>query len=100
MRISWSEAARADLDAIHEYISRDSVLYAERYVQGLIAAVDPLAEFPQLGRIVPEGDGRHRELVFAAYRILYRTDEEQVLIVAVIHGARDVDALWERGDIG
>ena len=55
MRITWSEPALADLNAIHDYIARDSPHYAERFVQRLIAAADPLTDFPDLGRVVPEG---------------------------------------------
>ena len=96
MRITWSEPAIADLEAIHDYIARDSPHYATHFVQRLIAGADPLADFPRLGRVVPEGDGRHREVGLAPYRILYRAEAEEILIVAVIHGARDLAALWER----
>lgn len=60
MRLIWSDEAIADLDAIHDYIARDSVHYATRVAQQLIAAVEPLESFPHLGRVAPEGDGRHR----------------------------------------
>jgi addiction module RelE/StbE family toxin len=100
MRITWSEPALADLDAIHDYIARDSPHYAERFVQRLIAAADPLVDFPELGRVVPEGDGRHREIVVPPYRILYRVADDEVFIVTVIHGARDLATLWERGELG
>jgi toxin ParE1/3/4 len=53
MRIAWSEPALADLAAIHDYIARDSAHYAQRFVARLIAAVEPLENFSQLGRIVP-----------------------------------------------
>ena len=100
MKITWSEPALADLDAIHDYIARDSPPYAERFVQRLIAAADPLMDFPELGRVVPEGDGRHREVLVAPYRILYRVANDEVFVVTVIHGARDLAALWERGELG
>lgn len=99
MRVAWSEPAVADLVAIHDYIARDSPGYAQRFVERLIAAVEPLESFPQLGRIVPEGDGRHRELLFHSYRIIYRAEAQEILIVTVVHGSRNlVDAQekpWE-----
>jgi len=57
-------------------------------------------DFPELGRAVPEGDGRHREVLVAPYRIVYRVANDEVFIVTVIHGARDLAALWERGELG
>jgi len=100
MKIAWSEPALADLDAIHDYIARDSPPYAERFVQRLIEAADPLMDFPELGRVVPEGDGRHREVMVAPYRIIYRVANNEIFVVTVIHGARDLAALWARGEIG
>jgi plasmid stabilization system protein ParE len=48
-----------------------------------------LGRFPQAGRKVPEFDDENiRELVVYSYRIIYRLQENEVLIVAVIHGKR------------
>ena len=98
MKITWSEAAIADLDAIYDFIAGDSPHYATRFVQRLIEAVDPLADLPQVGRVVPEGDGRHREVIELPYRILYRIEANEVLVVRVVHGSRDLAALWELED--
>jgi toxin ParE1/3/4 len=100
MKVAWSEPAVADLVAIHDYIARDSPQYAQRFVERLIAAAEPLESFPQLGRIVPEGDGRHRELLVRSYRIIYRVEGQDILIVTVVHGSRnladDDEKPWER----
>ncbi len=48
-----------------------------------------LARFPQAGRKVPEFDDETiRELVVYSYRIIYRLEQDEALIVAVIHGKR------------
>jgi toxin ParE1/3/4 len=96
MRIAWSEPAIADLVAIHDYIARDSKHYAERFIERLVAAVEPLGNFPNLGRVVPEGDDRHRELLFRAYRLIYRMADQEILIVAVVHGSRDLGGADEK----
>lgn len=45
----------------------------ERYT--LIDAALSLATFPERGRFVPEfNDGKTRELIYGAYRIVYRVD--------------------------
>jgi toxin ParE1/3/4 len=90
MKATWSEPAVADLVAIHDYIARDSPHYARRFVEKLIAAAEPLESFPQLGRIVSEGDGRHREILIRAYRLIYRVEGEEIFIVTVVHGSRNL----------
>ena len=62
-----------------------------------ITATEPLLDFPQMGRVVPEGDGRQREIAVGPYRIIYRVEGEAILIVTVVHGARDLVALWRSG---
>lgn len=43
---------------------------------------------------MPEGDGRHREILEAPYRIIYRVEADQIYVIRVMHGARDLAALW------
>jgi len=98
MRITWSRPAVANLEAIHDYIRRDAPGRADRFVQRLIAAAEPLADFPKMGRVVPEGDGRQREVAFDPYRIIYRIEDDEIYIVTVVHSARDLAALWDQND--
>ena len=53
-RIRWAQEADDDLEAIHHFIARDSAHYARLQCADIIDAVDQLAEYPQLGRRVPE----------------------------------------------
>lgn len=98
MTISWSEPAVDNLAAIYAYIARDAPGHAAHFVQRLIAAAEPLRDLPRMGRVVPEGDGRQREILFDPYRIIYRVEADEIYIVTVVHGARDLAALWERDD--
>lgn len=92
MRIVWSEIAEADLDDLYDYIARDVPYYAEQFVSRLIDAVGVLQEHSHLGRRVPEAEEREdvRELIFQNYRIIYLVESEQVSILTVIHGSRDL----------
>lgn len=49
-----------------------------------------------MGRVVPEGDGGQREIFFDPYRIIYRAGANEIYVVTVVHGTRDLVALWER----
>ena len=70
-------------------VARGSARYAALLVERIVAAVGRLESFPMSGRVVPEvGDDSLREVVFGAYRIVYRLQAESVQVVAVHHAAR------------
>ena len=88
-RIVWSSRAAQDLDSITEYIAADSPAYAGVVLKNIVQQTRILARFPQAGRKVPEFDDENlRELVVYSYRIIYRLQNDEALIVAVIHGKR------------
>jgi plasmid stabilization system protein ParE len=53
-KIIWSELALEDLKHIHNYISKDSLIYANRVIEKIILRIEQLEEFPRSGRVVPE----------------------------------------------
>ena len=57
----------------------------------VLSQVRILAQFPRSGRKVPEFDDDNvRELIVYSYRVIYRIQENGVVIAAVIHGKRNV----------
>jgi addiction module RelE/StbE family toxin len=96
-KIKWTEKASCNLESIHEYISRDSEIYATRFVKSLIKATKRLVDMPYSGRIVHEFEGNDfREVIYRNYRIVYRLvgKNKDVEILAVVHGARDIRKLF------
>jgi len=88
-RVVWSRRAVEDLESIAEYIAHDSPAYAASVVRTVINQTKTLSRFPRSGRKVPEFDDENiRELVAYSYRVIYRIQEEDVLVAAVIHGKR------------
>lgn len=57
--------------------------------------------FPELGRVVPEfGHASVRELIVREHRMIYRLEGDDVLIVFLMHGSRDLhrhlpDGPWD-----
>jgi plasmid stabilization system protein ParE len=87
----------SDLEAIWQYISRDSPHYARRVIARLLAAVEPLTDFPEMGRKVPEaGSAELRELLVYRYRIIYRRLGERIEVLTIVHGSRDLARLLGR----
>ena len=90
-RIIWSPSAVADLESIHEFISRDSPNYAAELVEDLLAGPYQLLNFPRIGRVVPGfGQEQLRELLIGSYRVVYELFSDRIEIVGVIHGRRDM----------
>jgi len=88
-RIAWARRAVQDLEAIGGYIAQDSPAYANTVVRSVVNQTKTLANFPHAGRKVPEFDDEDIREVFAySYRIIYRLQQNEVLIAAVIHGRR------------
>ena len=91
-QVRWTPQAADDLDAIAEFIGRDSPHFAGFFVANILQTVEQLIDFPESGRIVPEiGNKSIREVIFGSYRIIYRRRSEAVEILTVYHGARLLD---------
>jgi toxin ParE1/3/4 len=91
--------AAAELDAIWNYVARESgsVEIADRLIDSITGWLLLLADNPHLGRR-REDDLRVglRGVPVGRYLILYRIDSDEALILHVIPGARDIEALMDR----
>ena len=96
-RVTWSPEALEDLESIAEYIERDSLFYAQSVVSKILGASRNIKEFPLIGRVIPElGDENIRERFIYSYRLVYQMRQQNILIVAVIHGKRLLKNIEER----
>ena len=99
MNILWSQESAENLVEIEEFIARDSLERAVRFVDALIDHAEAiLTGYPGSGRTVPEiGNPDIRELIYRGYRIVYRLNEDQIEILTVFEGHRLLQ-LDESGD--
>lgn len=91
VQIKWTNRALNDLHNIYEFIAKDSTRYAQIQIERIQEDVSKLADFPLMGRQMPEfPHSPYREILVGNYRVLYRVEEEQskVIIMAVVHGRR------------
>ncbi len=89
IHIVWTDPAVSDLDSIHEYISRDSEIYADSVLSEIFDAVDRLIDYSQSGRVVPElEEPQTREIIVGNYRVMYEVQDDVIQILTVLHGAR------------
>ena len=74
-------------------LARDAPRVAALFADRVIRATDRLADYPRLGRVVPEsGLEDLREVILGGYRVTYQIRRDQVQVVTVHHGARLLDA--------
>ncbi|MCB9757885.1 MAG: type II toxin-antitoxin system RelE/ParE family toxin [Candidatus Omnitrophica bacterium] len=89
-KIIWAPSALNDIESIAEYIERDSVDQAALFVTRIIEMTDRLEKFPESGRIIPEIKMKDcREIIYGAYRLMYRINKEEIWITGIVHAARD-----------
>ena len=93
----WSEQSLVDVEAIGEYISRDSPQHARRVVEEIVATAELVAAQPMMGRPVPETSSPQiREHFIYSYRLIYEIRGETVYILGVIHGRRLLECVSGR----
>jgi addiction module RelE/StbE family toxin len=91
MNVEWTENAIGHLVHIYEYIGANSKTYARKMVDKITKRSSQIVDFPLSGRKVPEYDTEDiREVIESPYRIIYRIQADQIHILAVIHGARQL----------
>lgn len=90
MKILWTREALRQLTEIEDFIARDNVERAAKFVDEIVAHAEPaLPGEPRSGRTVPEISHTDiRELIYKKYRIVYRVTKNNVEILTVFEGHR------------
>jgi toxin ParE1/3/4 len=90
-RVVWTEPASSHLSGALEFFARHSPAAVDRFLRAVEIATLSLDVLADRGRLVPELPGTGiREIFVRRFRLMYLVDEEVVLIVALIHGAREL----------
>lgn len=97
-RVVIGRSATADLDAIAAYITdQGDPDAALRLIDALTERIEMLEHFPLRGSEPKElrGGNRkgYRQLVHGRYRLFYQVRGDQVAVVLVADGRRDMEAL-------
>ncbi|MCI0438505.1 MAG: type II toxin-antitoxin system RelE/ParE family toxin [Chloroflexi bacterium] len=89
-------AAQDDLDEIWDYISQNSPASATRLLRRIDRVCDMLSDNPYIGRARSELAPGLRSFPVGSYIVFYRPIEDGVEVVRVVHGSRDIEALFEQ----
>ena len=96
-RFRLSLRAKTDLATIHRYIAQDAAPAADRYVAEFFDLFHLLAKNPEIGQLRAELRPNLRSISHGSYVIFFYPMVGGVEIATVVHGARDVDALFRTG---
>jgi len=91
MKVIWTEQASADALSIYSYIAQKSDLYAANVYERILNRAERLQDQPEIGAIIPEANRSDlREVYVYSFRLIYQLLPDVVLVLSVIHGAREL----------
>jgi len=92
-KLVLTEIARNDLSEIYDFIATDSPKNAASFISDLTKQIAWIAESDFPGAPRDHVAAGLRAFVYRRRCIYFRLEADTVLILRVVHGARDVDAL-------
>ena len=90
-----TEPARSDLKEIWTYFAQYDQNAADKILRELAKKFDLLAENPKIGRTHDNLILNLRSFRFKNYLIFYFLNENILEIYRILHGARDIQSLFE-----
>ena len=99
--VQLTDDATYDLEAICDYIDRhDGPGRADYVLEQIEKAFSSLSEYPERGSYPTElldiGVREYREIFFRPYRIIYRVMGNDVYVLLIADGRRDMQTLLQR----
>ena len=99
--VQLTDDALRDLEEIDDYVRRnDGPSRADRVLERFESAFASLSSHPHRGRypreLLDAGVREYREIFFKPYRIIYRVMEDNVYVLLIADGRRDMQTLLQR----
>jgi toxin ParE1/3/4 len=88
-----TDGALADIEEIGDYIKRDNPERAATFVVELRERCEAVGDNPTAARLRPKWGKGVRAVLHGDYVVAYRDEPDEVVILRVVHGARDIDRL-------
>jgi toxin ParE1/3/4 len=93
--VIWSPEAEQDLFDIWQYLASEaSARTAGKYLRDINRACERVRTRPLLGRSRDDVMSGLRSVLIRPYVIFYRVGESSIDIVRVLHGRRDLEAIF------
>ena len=96
MKVVWSPLAERRAIEAFGAIAQDRPQGAANWLRELLTRVGTLDRFAKRGRVVPEiGKPAYRQILQHPYRIIYRVDAKQVVVLTIRHSR----SAWDSGEV-
>ena len=93
MAAGWSNEANSDIESLWDFVARDKVEAADRYVAELKAAAERHAQNPEMGqeeiRLSKRLNDSIRSFLYRSHRIYYAVRNDAIRILRVLHCRQD-----------
>ena len=92
--VRLAHLANTDLDEVRDYISQQNPAAANNVLEQLFAALESLANHPEIGERREDLGRNLRAFVVRPYVILYQPAPDGIHVARIIHGARDFPRMF------
>jgi toxin ParE1/3/4 len=98
-RFRLTEHAQSDLHQIWEYIGieKDNPKAADRLMEKFFQQMSLLGTQPRIGQSRDEWSPDLRIFPVGNYVILYYPGDDEIEVIGIVYGRRDLPALFQRG---
>lgn len=93
-KYSLSREAIRDLDDIATYLAKVNIQLGENFIKRFGKKCNNLINFPYMGRDYNQIAPNLRGILLDGYIILYQVAEEEIEIVRVLSGYRDLESIF------
>lgn len=97
-RFRISDQAAQDIENIWKYVAQNNLQAANNLFDTLRESFAKLAKFSQIGRQRPELAFSLRSFPVKNYLIFYRSIDEGIEIVLILHGSQDIETIFQDED--
>jgi toxin ParE1/3/4 len=92
VKVIWAPLAEDQVADAFAYIAADRPAAALKWFERIVLKTESLSALPDQGRMVPEAQRQSiREVLVNPYRVVYRREDETVVILTVQHERRDLN---------
>lgn len=93
-RVALTSPVRADLDAIWNYVAKENLTVADGLIDDVFERCSVYATQPEAASPADRFQAGLRYFAVGSYVVFYRPEADGILIIRVLHGARNLEELF------